>query len=232
MFCPVFCVKNGTFLQHLFAKYVAKISEAICLMHWLSCSFRCCHLSKVEVVESQPYLIWNSSVHHASLVQNRLDGRPCRLLRLRVPDAWWSYCIRQRLPESKIYWHRLFRFRSGECRILRGVGVGIKALCRDDSIPACLQSVPTVRTLCFLIRIVIWKLWSVWTSLFLQHIVRIGYRRSSISDFPWLRRYSKWYSQPNRVCCCHFPIDLWRRRWNVGWTSYPCSSRCRFHLQS
>ena len=26
MFCPVFCVKNGTFLQHLFARYVAKQS--------------------------------------------------------------------------------------------------------------------------------------------------------------------------------------------------------------
>ena len=26
MFCPVFCAKNGTFLQHLFARYVAKQS--------------------------------------------------------------------------------------------------------------------------------------------------------------------------------------------------------------
>ena len=170
-------------------------------MHWLSCSFRCCHLSKVEVVESQPYLIWNSSVHHASLVQNRLDGRPYRLLRLRVLDAWWSYCIRRSLPESKIYWHRLFRFQSGECRILRGVGVDTEALCRDDSIPVCLQSVPIVRTLYFRTRIEIRKLWSVWTSFFLQPTVRIGCRISSISDFPWLRRYSKLYSQPNRVCC-------------------------------
>ena len=31
--CLVFYAKNGTFLQHLFAKYVAKISETICLMH-------------------------------------------------------------------------------------------------------------------------------------------------------------------------------------------------------
>ena len=33
MFCPVFCAKNGTFLQHLFAKYVAKMQGVICLKH-------------------------------------------------------------------------------------------------------------------------------------------------------------------------------------------------------
>lgn len=33
MFRPVFYAENGTFLQHLFANYVAKISETICLMH-------------------------------------------------------------------------------------------------------------------------------------------------------------------------------------------------------
>ena len=106
-------------------------------------------------------LKWSSSVRRALLVLNRLGGRPCHLLRLLVPAAWWSYCIRRSLPESKIYWHRLIRFRSGECRILRGVGVGTEALCRDDSIPACVQSVPIVRTLYFRTRIEIRKLWPV-----------------------------------------------------------------------
>ena len=135
-------------------------------MHWLSYSFRFCHLWKVEVVEYRPYLVWNSSVHHVLPARSLLDGRPCRLLQLRVPDAWWSYCIIRSLPESKIYWHRLFRFRSGECRILRGVGVGTEALCRDASILACVQSVPIVRTLYFRTRIEIRKLWPVWTSFF------------------------------------------------------------------
>lgn len=39
--------------------------------------------------------------------------------------------------------------------------MGTEALCRDDSIPACVQSVPIVRTLYFRTRIEIRKLWPV-----------------------------------------------------------------------
>ena len=69
-------------------KYVAKNPKAICLTHLLSCSSRCCRRLKGGGEECWLLLKWSSSVHHASLVQNRVDGRPCRLPQLRVPEVW------------------------------------------------------------------------------------------------------------------------------------------------